>query len=87
MSWDEERSENAYFLKKRKEYSSVFSRDIRKLFEDRMTSLEWKNGFKWGFRGYEDEELSQKYSDFYNGFRLGEDYVISTENKDKERDT
>lgn len=73
MSWNEEKQENAYFLKNKNQYSKIFTEDIRKIFEDRMKRLNWSYGFKRGLRGYDDDELDSKWSDFYNGFRLGED--------------
>lgn len=71
MSWNEEHQENAYCLKKKKEYSTVFTEEIRKLFEERIKDYQYD--LSRGPRGYHDEEVSRRWSDFFNGFRLGED--------------
>lgn len=71
MSWSEEHQENAYYLKKRKEYSKVFTEEIRKLFEERVRFSGYD--LSRGPRGYYDEKVSIRWGDFYNGYRLGED--------------
>lgn len=77
MSWNEEHQENAYYLKNWKTYSTVFSDDIRKLFEERVKDHGYD--LSWGHRGYDDEDVSCRYGDFYNGFRLGEDAQMRQE--------
>lgn len=71
MSWNNEKQENAYYLKNRKEYSKVFTDEIRELFEERIK--EYNFDLSRGPRGYCDDKLGTRWSDFFNGFRLGED--------------
>jgi hypothetical protein len=77
MSWNEEHQENAYYLKNRKVWSTVFTDDVRKIFEQRMMQT---YGFGIDLKrlqrsGYTDDFFQSKWEEFFNGFRLGEDVV------------
>lgn len=75
MSWNEEHQENAYFLKNRKEYSKVFTKHIEEIFQKRMRSIYGSIDLsKKGMKGtYTNPDIQDRWEEFFNGFRLGED--------------
>ncbi len=67
---------NPYYLKNRGVDSKITDSEIRALFEKRMTDMNWNGDFERGLSGcYWQDDLQQRWEEFYNGFRLGEDYV------------
>lgn len=76
MSWNEEYKENHYYLKRKGVYSDIFTVHIEKIFHKRMRDIYGesidlsKNGPKGA---YSSVCTQDRWEEFYNGFRLGED--------------